>query len=174
LHPQQATIVTISTFILKNALRNKRRVTLSVLSVSVSLFLIITLLVTLREFTVPPEDVGASLRVVVMSKVSITTYLPSRQRPIIERIPGIEAVTPFTWFGGKFKDQEGTPFAQFAMDAHLLRRIFGEAKMSEEEYAAFENDRTSCIVGKLTAEKYNLKVGDRVTLTSFLTPRCWS
>ena len=67
--------MTTATFILKNALRNKRRATLSVLSVAVSLFLVVTLLVGLREFTVPPEDVGASLRVVVRSKVSIANFL---------------------------------------------------------------------------------------------------
>ena len=47
--------MTIGTFILKNALRNKRRATLSILSVAVSLFLLVTLLVALREITLPVE-----------------------------------------------------------------------------------------------------------------------
>jgi len=159
-----------ATFIIKNALRNKRRASLSVLSVAVSLFLFVTLLVALREITIPVEDVGAALRVVVRNKISIASRLPARQRPIIERIPGVEAVSPFSWFGGKFRDEESMTFAQFAMDAKLLRKIFGEAKMSPEQYAAFENDQTACIIGKLTAEKYHLKVGDRVPLTSTIYP----
>src|SRR5262245_12577848 len=164
--------MTTATFILKNALRNKRRATLSVLSVAVSLFLVVTLLVGLREFTVPPEDVGASLRVVVRSKVSIANFLPARQRQIIERIPGVDAVSPFTWFGGRFKNEESMTFAQFAMDPKQLRPLFGEAKMSAAEYEAFENtsDPTACIVGKLTADKYKLKRGDRITLDSILFP----
>jgi len=40
--------VTTGSFILKNALRNKRRAALSILSVAVSLFLFVTLLVALR------------------------------------------------------------------------------------------------------------------------------
>src|SRR5262247_3296102 len=128
--------MTTASFILKNALRNKRRATLSVLSVAVSLFLLVTLQVALREMTVPPEDIGAALRVVVRSKISIANSLPARQRPIIERIPGVEAVSPFSWFGGKFKNEENVTFAQFAMDATLLRTIFGEAKMSAAEYEA--------------------------------------
>ena len=32
------------------------------------------------------------------------------------------------------------------------------------EYAAFEAERTACIIGKITAEKYKLKVGDRVDI----------
>src|SRR2546425_12465734 len=95
-----------ATFIVKNALRNKRRATLSVLSVAVSLFLFVTLLVALREITVPVEDVGAALRVVVRNKISIASFLPARQRPIIERVPGVEAVSPFRWVGGKYKGEE--------------------------------------------------------------------
>ncbi|MDB6109897.1 MAG: hypothetical protein JWR69_1647 [Pedosphaera sp.] len=162
--------MTIGSFILKNALRNKRRATLSVLSVAVSLFLLVTLLVALRELTIPPEDAGAALRVVVRSRISLANPLPARQRPIIERIPGVEAVSPFTWFGGNFKNEEGMTFAQFAMDPKLLRPIFGEAKMPEDQYEAFEKDQRSCILGKLTAEKYKLKVGDRITLASTIYP----
>jgi len=162
--------VNVGTFIIKNALRNKRRSTLSILSVAVSLFLLVTLQVALRELTLPPEDVGAALRVVVRSKISIVNLLPARQRAIIERIPGVEAVSPFSWFGGKFKNEESMTFAQFAMDPKLLRSIFGEAKMAPGEYDAFEKDQTACIIGKITADKHKLKVGDRVALTSVIYP----
>src|ERR1044071_1865460 len=158
--------MTIGTFILKNALRNKRRATLSILSVAVSLFLLVTLLVGLRELTLPAEGAGAELRVAVRNKISIANLLPVRQRPIIERIPGVEAVTPFTWFGGKYKNEEQMTFAQFAMDPTKLRTVFGEAKMSEEAYAAFEAERRGCVLGKITADKYHLKVGDKITLES--------
>ena len=158
--------MTFATFITKNALRNKRRAALSILSVAVSLFLLVTLLVALREITVPPEDLGAALRVVARNRVSLANLLPSRQRPVIERIRGVEGVSPFTWFGGKFRGENAMTFAQFAMDPKLLRPIFGEAKMPEEQYEAFISDRTACIVGKLTAEKYKLKLGDKLQFTS--------
>src|SRR5438105_12726588 len=130
--------MTIGSFIVKNALRNKRRAALSILSVAVSLFLLVALQVALREITVPPEDIGAALRVAVRNKISIANPLPARQLPIIERIPGVEAVSPFTWFGGRYKNEENMTFAQLAIDAKKLRRIFGDAKMSEAEYRAFE------------------------------------
>ena len=79
--------MTIATFIAKNALRNKRRATLSILSVSASLFLFVTLLVALRELTQPPEDIGASLRIAVRSKISLANVLPARQRPVLEKFP---------------------------------------------------------------------------------------
>ncbi len=158
------------TFILKNALRNKRRAMLSIFSVAVSLFLLVTLLVALRELTLPPEDIGAALRVVVRNKISIASPLPARQRPIIERIPGVEVVSPFSWFGGTFKNEEDMTFGQFAIDAKLLRPLFGEAKMPEQQYADFEKDMRACIIGKLSADKYHLKVGDKIVLTSTIYP----
>ena len=162
--------MTIPTFIFKNALRNKRRATLSVLSVAVSLFLLVPLLVALREITLPPSDVGAALRVAVRNKISIANLLPARQLPVIERIPGIAGVTPFTWYGGKYKNEEGMTFAQFAMDPKKLRSVFSEARMKEEEYKAFEEIKDSCLLGKITADKYKLKVGDRITLPSTVYP----
>ncbi|HMP82248.1 MAG TPA: ABC transporter permease [Verrucomicrobiota bacterium] len=162
--------MSISGFILKNALRNKRRALLSVLSVAVSLFLLVTLLVGLREITLPVEGAGAELRVAVRNKISIANLLPARQRPIIERVPGVEAVTPFTWFGGKYKNEESMTFAQFAMDPTKLRSVFTEARMSDECYEAFESERSACIIGRITADKYKLNVGDRITLESTVYP----
>ena len=162
--------MTTASFILKNALRNKRRATLSVLSVSVSLFLLVTLLVALRELTLPAEDMGAALRVAVRNRVSIANFLPARQRRVIEKIPGVAALTPFTWFGGKFKNEESMTFAQFAMDPTQLTNVFGEARMPLDQLAAWIQDRRGCVVGKLTANKYKLKVGDHITLTSMIFP----
>jgi len=162
--------MSIGSFILKNALRNRRRALLSILSVSVSLFLLVSLLVTLRELTLPPEDMGAALRVAVRSKLSIANLLPARQLNRIQSIPGVSAVTPFTWFGGKYKNEENMTFAQFAMDAKKLRAVFGEAKMSEPEYKAFESTRDACIIGRVTADKYQFKRGDRLSLESSIYP----
>ena len=161
--------MTLGTFIIKNALRNKRRATLSILSVAVSLFLLVLLLVALREITLPVEGAGAELRVAVRNKISIANLLPAKQLPVIEKIPGVEAVTPFTWFGGKYKGEQAT-FAQFAIDPKRMRGVFTELKMPPENFAAFEAQRDACILGKITADKYKLKVGDKITLESTIYP----
>jgi putative ABC transport system permease protein len=162
--------MTIGTFILKNAFRNKRRALLSILSVAVSLFLLVTLMVAVREMTLPPEDEGMAMRIVVRNKVSLANLLPARQRQVIEKIPGVEAVSPFTWFGGKFRNEEGMTFAQFALDPKALKTIFPEGHISDETFAAFETERTACVVGKLTAEKYKIKLGDKLPFTSTIYP----
>lgn len=162
--------MTLAGFIAKNALRNKRRAALTVLSVAVSLFLFVMLLVTLHEFTVPPEDIGASLRIVVRNKVSLAAVLPVRQLTTIDKIPGIAAVTPFTWFGGRYKDEEYTMFAQFAVDPARFTNVFVEAHAAPEQIEAWKKNRLGCLVGKDTMEKYKLKVGDKLKLSSTIYP----
>jgi putative ABC transport system permease protein len=161
----------VGSFILKNALRNKRRFALSVSSVAASLFLLVSLQVALRELTNPINDEGSSLRIIVRNKVSLAQPLPARQLQTIERIPGVAAVTPFTFFGGLYKgDERATMFAQFAVDPPRTLALITDAKVPPEQLAAWLADRTSAIVGKLTAQRYGLKLGDRMQFTGQFYP----
>lgn len=162
--------MTLSGFVIKNAFRNKRRAALCVLSVAASLFLLVALQVVLNEFSNPPEDAGTALRIAVRNKVSIASPLPVRQRAIIEKIPGVEAVTPLTFFGGNYKGEESTFFAQFATDPDSLMGVFGEALISPEQLSAWKKDRTGAIIGIDTAKRYNLKPGDRLPLVGQYYP----
>ncbi len=163
--------MTLPTFILKNAVRNKRRATLSVLSVAVSLFLLVMLQVALRELTNPIDDEGSSLRIIVRSKVSLAQPLPARQLQTLERIPGVAAVSPFSFFGGLYKgDEKFTSFAQFAIDPQRAQPLIADAKVPPEQLEAWKADRTSCIVGKLTADRYGMKIGDRLQFTGQFYP----
>jgi putative ABC transport system permease protein len=156
-------------FIAKNALRNKRRALLSILSVAVSLFLLMVLQVFLREMTLPVEDIGSASRVIARNRISLGQLLPAKQKPIIERIPGVEAVSPFTWYGGKYKGEE-VMFAQFAVDPEAFLKISSDAKIPPDQAAAFVADRRACIIGKATADKYKIKVGDRMNLEGTYWP----
>jgi putative ABC transport system permease protein len=163
--------MTLTTFIIKNALRNKRRATLSVLSVAVSLFLLVMLQVAMRELTNPINDEGSSLRIIVRNKVSLAQPLPRRQLPVLERIPGVAAVSPFTFYGGLYKgDEKFTSFAQFAVDPERCPLLISDAKIPPEQYAAWAADRTSCILGQMTAERFGIKIGDRMQFTGQIYP----
>lgn len=162
--------MTLPGFVLRNALRNKRRALLSTLSVAASLFLLVLLQTLQREFTLPPEDVGASLRIAVRNRVSLGMPLPARQRPIIERIPGIAAVTPLTFFGGRFRDEAFTPFAQFAVDPVAFTNVFVDARVEAGQLSDWLADHRSCIVGRDTLERYGLAVGERMRLTGTFYP----
>ena len=164
-----------ATFILKNATRNKRRLLLSVLSAAVSLFLLVTLMVVLRELTKPPSDGDSSLRICVRNKVSLAATLPQRQRAEIEKVPGVVVCSPFVWFGGKFKEDEQLIFGTIACDPEKLPGLLQEMKIDPEQYAAFLKDRTTCLVGNdaMQSDKFKsmgLKVGSRFTVMSGLYP----
>jgi putative ABC transport system permease protein len=162
--------MSLSGYILRNAFRNKRRALLTAGSVAVSLFLFVTLQVAMREMTIPPEDAGASLRIAVRNKISLANTLPARQLPLIEKLPGVVAVMPLTFFGGKFKDDESLGFAQFGVDPGKFLALFGEAKIPADQLEAWRTSRDTCIVGKTTADRYHLKAGDRVTLVGTIYP----
>ena len=162
--------MTIGTFILKNALRNKRRAGLTILSVAVSCALLVTLLTLERELTIPPESEAASLRVIVRNKVSLAQPLPAKQLATLDRIPGIVAVSPFTFFGGNFRDETVTSFAQFAVDPARFQGLIVEGRIADGSYEHFIKDRNSCLVGADTMKRYGLKVGDRMRFTGTFFP----
>jgi putative ABC transport system permease protein len=158
-------------FIIRNAFRNKRRLALSVSSVAASLFLLITLQVALRELTNPISDEGSSLRIIVRNKVSLAQPLPARQLQTLERIPGIVAVSPFSFYGGLYKgDEKFTSFAQFAVDPARTQLLLADAKISKAQTEAWIADQTSCIVGRMTTDRYGLKIGDRMQFTGQIYP----
>ena len=74
------------------------------------------------------------------------------------------------WFGGIYKEPKNM-FARFASEPDRLFHDLPELKLSPEEQRAFIADRTGCIIGKETAAKYNIKVGDRMTLQGRHFPR---
>jgi hypothetical protein len=80
--------MTITSFILRNALRNKRRFLLTVFSVALSLFLLTMLLVMLRGLTEPATTDEAALRIVVRHKVSLANMLFAKYTTRIEIMPG--------------------------------------------------------------------------------------
>ena len=162
--------MTVATFIAKNALRNKRRAALNILSVAVSCALLVTLLTLQRELTIPPESEAASLRVIVRNKVSLAQPLPAKQLPILERIPGIVAVSPFSFFGGNFREETVTSFAQFAVDPVRFQGIIVEGKIVDGSYEAFAKDRNSCLVGADTMKRYALEVGNKMRFTGTFYP----
>jgi putative ABC transport system permease protein len=153
-----------SKLILKNILRNKRRTLLTISSLVVSLFLIITLATILTEFSRGSER-SNPLRLISRHAVSLAFTLPVAQQQRIATVPGVKAVIPFSWFGGIYKDEKNF-FANFAVDAGRLKEVLTELKMSDPEWQAFINDRQGAIVGQKLVKLYGFTSGQRVTLRS--------
>ncbi len=153
-----------SKLILKNILRNKRRTLLTVSSLVVSLFLIISLATILTEFTRGSSQANP-LRLVTRHAVSLGFTLPVSEQQRMATVPGVKSVMPFSWFGGIYKDEKNF-FANFAVDATKLRDVMTELKMSEPEWQAFINDRQGAVVGQKLVKLYGFTIGQRITLRS--------
>lgn len=153
-----------SKLILKNILRNKRRTFLTISSLVVSLFLIITLATILTEFTRGSKEANP-LRLITRHSVSLVFPLPIAYQQRIAAVPGVKHVTPFSWFGGIYKDEQNF-FANFAVDPRIMRDISPEVKMSEDQWQGFINDRQGAIVGQKLVLLYGFHPGQRITLKS--------
>jgi len=150
--------------ILKNVLRNKRRTLLTVSSLIVSLFLIISLATILTEFERGSEEANPS-RLMSRHSVSLTFLLPMANLQRIQTVQGVKSAMPFTWFGGIYKDEKNF-FANFACDPKKLREIYTELKMSDAEWQAFAADRQGAVVGQKLAKLHGFTPGQRITLKS--------
>ncbi len=161
--------MTTSGFIIRNALRNKRRLILTVFSVALSLFLFTTLQTALREMTQPPSTEASALRIIVRHRVSLANLIPAKYKDRVARMPGVEKVSSFSWFGGVYKD-ENNFFPQFAVDPETIFTIFNEAVVDPREVEAFEKEKSACIVGVKTMDRFGWKVGDKITLLGTIFP----
>ena len=150
--------------ILKNILRNKRRTLLTISSLVVSLFLIITLATILTELTRGHEK-SNPLRLVSRHAVSLGFVIPLAHQQRIATVPGVKDVMPFSWFGGIYIDEKNF-FANFAVEASKLRGIMTELKMSDAEWQAFINDRQGAVVGQKLVKLHGFSLGQRITLKS--------
>jgi putative ABC transport system permease protein len=153
-----------SKLILKNVLRNKRRTLLTISSLVVSLFLMITLATILTEFSRGTEEANP-YRLVSRHSVSLAFPIPMAYEQKIAAVPGVKTVMPFSWFGGIYKDEKNF-FANFAADPRKLREIYPELKLSDAEWQAFINDRQGAVVGQKLVQLHGFQPGQRITLTS--------
>ena len=157
--------------ITKNLGRNKRRTVLTVLSVSVSVFLLATMQAVIAALGSISTLTGGEYRVVVRRNTSIADSMPEAYRQKIEQVPGVVAAYPSNWFGGIYKeDKPKYTFAQFYVDTKSLFDVQFEMQISPEEKAAFQQERTAAIAGKKLADKYGWKVGDVIELKGAIYP----
>jgi len=150
--------------IFKNILRNKIRTALTVASLVVSVFLIISLATVLTEFN-RGSDQSSPLRLVSRHAVSLAFFIPMAHMQKMKTVPGVKEVMPFSWFGGIYKEEKNF-FANFAVDASKLRVVLPEVKMSDADWQAFINDRQGAIVGRKLVMLYGFTPGQRVSLKS--------
>jgi len=155
--------------ILKNALRSRRRSILTICSVAASLCLLGVLMAIYHAFYFGQATPAQALRLVTRNRISLATAMPISYRQKIQQVPGVREVMIMQWFGGVYKDSKNV-FARFAIEPSRLFTLYPEYITSEEEKKAFIRERSACMIGRAIADKYNIKLGDRMTLTGDIFP----
>src|SRR3954451_21290620 len=156
----------LAPLILRNVLRNRRRSILTLASTAISLA-VLGLMVALYQgfFFAEQTSPYEALRLITRHNVSLTTPLPASHGPRIPGIEGVEAVSAWSWYQGKYKDEKPENFfARFAVDPADIRNGRMDYVAPPEHWAAFEHNRTGCAVGRAIANKHGLKLGDRVNI----------
>src|SRR5882724_560486 len=157
--------------IAKNAWRNRRRTTLTILSIAASVSLLGMLMAIYAAFYVSEPPPAQALRLAVRNKVSLVFPLPEAYQEKIKSIPGVREVMAQQWFGGVYKDSPPENlFARFAIDPDKIFTVRSEMVLPEEQKTAFQRERTACLIGRQLAEKINAHLGDRITLQGDIFP----
>ena len=155
-------------FVIANLFRKKTRTTLTLLSVIMA-FLLFGLLQSVNHiFSAGPNFLGAA-RLMTQARVSFTQPLPISMVPKLEAIPGVTRVAYSQWFGGIW--QENTPLFVFAVDPQRHHDAYPEWMMPEDQWTAFKTTRTGMVAGKLIADKYGWKVGQKIPISSNIFPQ---
>ncbi len=158
--------------ILKNCWRNRRRTTLTIISIGVSMCLLGVMMALYHAFYFAAPAPEEALRLVTRNKVSLTFPLPEFYRQKISRIPGVRDVMISQWYGGVYKDARDPKnfFARFAVDADKLFDMYSEFRVPEDQKKAFLQERTACAIGRDLADKFGFHLGGRITLIGDIFP----
>src|SRR5579872_138323 len=163
--------MTLTRFVTKNAFRNKRRSTLTVLSIAFSLLLLTLMMTIWQSFYHNQGSSESAQRLVVRHRVSLTFPLPGYYREKIRALPGVVAVVPSSWFQGVYKDPKPENFfARFATDPDEFFKVYRDIQMPQEQIVAWQRDRQGAIVEDTLATKYGWKLGDRIAIAGDIYP----
>ncbi|HYC59523.1 MAG TPA: ABC transporter permease [Thermoanaerobaculia bacterium] len=148
--------------ILPNFKRHKTRTLLTILSIVVAFVLFAYLGAIRTAFSFGVSMAGAD-RLIVRHKVSLIQLLPQSYEADIERISGVADATHATWFGGIYQEPKNF-FAQMPVKPEEFMKMYPEFLLPPEQYQTWMKTRTGAVVGRITADRFGWKVGDKIPI----------
>jgi len=164
-------VMTLGSFVVRNTFRNKRRSLLTMLSISFSLLLLTMMICIWRSFYIDQVAPEAARRLIIRDRVSLAFFLPGYYREKIRAVPGVNAVAPLTWFGGRYIDDRPAHFfAQMGTDPEEYLKVASDKIAPADQVKAWQQDRAGALVDVTLANKYGWKIGDKITLQANIFP----
>ena len=155
--------------VVRNVFRNKIRSLFTASSIAVSLFLVVMLYSFLTVQDEMTEATKIYNRLIVMNVQGLTGNVPIAYVDRIRRIEGVKAATPFSWFGGKYKEDK-VPFGQFGVDAKAVSEVYPDYEIPPDQLKAWQDDKTGCVVGSTIARNKEWKIGTKIPLKGDIYP----
>jgi putative ABC transport system permease protein len=163
--------MTLGSFIMRSAFRNKRRSLLTLISISFSLLLLTLMICIWRTLFVDQFAPQASRRLIIRDRVSLAFFLPTYYRDKIRSVPGVTAVVPYIWFEGRYIDDRPEHFfARMATDPDEYQKVAPDKIIPPDELKAWQQDRAGALVDVALMNKYGWKLGDRIHIDGTIFP----
>ena len=156
--------------LIRNVLGHPMRSILTVGAVAVAVFLI-CVLQALTSGLSRTLDATSANRLLVQSAVSLFVDLPLSYQQKMASVEGVEAICKWQWFGGRYEQDKGGFFAQFAISPETFQASYPEMVVAQGSYEDFMQRRTACIVGEQLADKYDWQVGQTVPIMGTIFER---
>jgi putative ABC transport system permease protein len=156
-------------FIFRNLLRNRRRTALSVLSISISMFIFAALMSLPSVVQQVLHDRVSALRLDCGNKAGFGGFdymLPLSYAQTIRALPHVDAVSPVLFAVGDYRNPgEIIPVA--GLDPSQISVLFPDWGITPELAAKLEHARSAALVTPLMMKRFRWRVGDNIT---FHTP----
>ncbi len=126
-------------------------------------FLLFGLLEPVAQMFEGGMEVSGESRLYVSPRHSISDMLPVRYHQQVQQIGGVDVAAHQTWFGGVYIDAtESSSFTRWAVSAREFMQINSQLVLPQSQLDAFISTRTGAIVGRSIAQRYNMKIGDKI------------
>jgi putative ABC transport system permease protein len=147
-----------------NLTRRKLRFAFTFISILLA-FLMFGLLDALRTSLNDAVNLAGADRLLLQNKINMTVPNPISHYEKVKAVPGVRAATVMSWFGGMYKDGKQQIQVQVVNPAEFLE-VYPDLLLKPEEAAAFKQNRQAIIVGKVLADSFGWKVGQRIPIRS--------
>lgn len=151
--------------VLRNLVRSRTRTMLTLLGITVSMFIFAALLGLDGGVQRMLQNTSGEDKLIVFEKYKACppySNMPVHYKSVIEKLPHVETVMPIRFLLSNCGTTTDL-VALHGIDPGLLRDL-RDFEISDSEYSDFVNERGSAIVGNTLAERYGWTLGQQVSL----------
>lgn len=155
----------------RNAFRHKTRTFLTILAMTIAI-IAFGLLRTIVNAWYAGVEAASANRLITRNAISLSFSLPIFYKEKIKQVPGVTKISYGNWFGGVYINEKNF-FPNFAVEPESYLALYPEFVLPENQKKEFLKDKRGAIVGRIQAERFNWKIGDKITLKGTIFPGNW-